>query len=233
MQSGGVKGVDAAIWSSNWTSGRSNVPAVTKGGNVAQQTGQTRSDQATFSQLLQVSRQQREADSQTRDDEQLQDFLRLVQESNDKIREMARNLRPVKVEPKAVPSTLGLPLAEAAEKLRMAELRVKNVAQEYNAEVPEGNVVAQIPVPGSMTARNSGIGLTISRGAPPKAEAPGLFGLKRPLILRGAKQSAPVRPAETDSFSPLRPNLTVQAYNRRGIALPQTPLPTPKKDEPK
>ena len=121
--------------------------------------------------LLRFQEEKRKNRKERTDEEELSNFLELVEQSNEKIREMARALEPVKAPPRAVPSTLGLTLPVASGKLKQAGLKLRGVSQEYSARVPEGHVISQAPRPGTLAAEGMGVRLLVSRGAAPEGAA--------------------------------------------------------------
>lgn len=99
----------------------------------------------------------------------LRALLKIIEESNRKIRDMAEKVKPREAKSKITPPTLGYSLSTAAAKLRIAGVKLSGVAQEYSNNVPQGHVIKQIPGPGSPIGR-IGVRLVISKGPPPEKE---------------------------------------------------------------
>ena len=89
-------------------------------------------------------------------------------------------------EPVAVPSVVNLPVEEAREKLKAAQLR-SNVTEEFHDTVPAGLVVSQDPAEGTAD-KNSVVQLVVSKG-PPLVVVPEVTGKpvgEAQAILQGA-----------------------------------------------
>ncbi|AEG60168.1 PASTA domain-containing protein [Desulforamulus ruminis] len=103
-------------------------------------------------------------------EQELDRFYQMVYESNQKIKAAAEKLKPLRVEPRPMPSVLGLSLNGAASKLKGSGMRVGQVVAEYSERVPEGQVITQVPAPGGASSKNAKIKLVISKGPPPEKE---------------------------------------------------------------
>ncbi|MEG6511478.1 PASTA domain-containing protein [Desulforamulus ruminis] len=103
-------------------------------------------------------------------EQELDRFYQMVYESNQKIKAAAEKLKPLRVEPRPMPSVLGLSLNGAASKLKASGMRVGQVVAEYSEGVPEGQVITQVPSPGGASSKNAKIKLVVSKGPPPEKE---------------------------------------------------------------
>ena len=64
------------------------------------------------------------------------------------------------------------------------------VYQEYNSDVPSGNVTWQYPKGGDMLNKGMGLHLTISLGVPPNFfQVPNLFGLSKKKAIKDLERS--------------------------------------------
>lgn len=171
MKTSGIKAADAAVWSNTWSdsgftgsrkeSGENlNSKDMDKAANL-----QTHTDEIVFSQKSEQGPQEK-----TPAGSQVKQLLNLVEDSNDKMKEMLMAIKPAKTETTAVPSAIGLTVSAAAAKLKANDLKVSGIFQEYSSIVPEGHVISQMPGPGSRLAKRGGIRLIISKGKPPVKE---------------------------------------------------------------
>lgn len=79
-----------------------------------------------------------------------------------------------------IPDLIGRSLRSAELALDQVGLEVDTVYQEYNSDVPSGNVTWQYPKGGDMLNKGMGLHLTISLGVPPNFfQVPNLFGLSK------------------------------------------------------
>tara|TARA_B100000214_G_scaffold342919_1_gene291047 strand:- start:827 stop:1582 length:756 start_codon:yes stop_codon:yes gene_type:complete len=79
-----------------------------------------------------------------------------------------------------IPDLLGRSLRSAELALNQVGLEVDTVYEEYNSDVPSGNVTWQYPKGGDMLNKGMGLHLTISLGVPPNFfQVPNLFGLSK------------------------------------------------------
>ena len=168
MKAPGIKAADAAVWSNTWNDSR---PSGSQGeggegsGKGKAAAPHTRADEMTFSRKLEQRLLEKDSG-----DAQVRQLLDLVEDSNDKMRDILQSIRPLKVETTPVPFVIGLPIDAAASKLKASELKISGVSQEYSLTVPEGHVVSQAPGPGSRSVKRGGIRLLISKGLPPEKE---------------------------------------------------------------
>ena len=88
---------------------------------------------------------------------------------------IARNLAGSSSPGVTTPNVKGLTLAQAEQALATAHLHVGDIKQAYNDQFAAGVVSDQDPVGGIRTDRNSGVDLTISKGAAP-VKVPQLVG---------------------------------------------------------
>lgn len=80
----------------------------------------------------------------------------------------------------SIPDLLGRSLRSAELALNQVGLEVDTVYEEYNSDVPSGNVTWQYPKGGDMLNKGMGLHLTISLGVPPNFfQVPNLFGLSK------------------------------------------------------
>ena len=86
--------------------------------------------------------------------------------------------QPEKMVP--IPDLIGRSLRSAELALNQIGLAIDTVYEEYNSDVPSGNVTWQYPKDGDMLNKGMGLHLTISLGVPPNFfQVPNLFGLSR------------------------------------------------------
>ena len=89
-----------------------------------------------------------------------------------------------------VPDLIGRSERSAELDIRQAGLEIDTVYNEYNSDVPPGNVTWQYPKGGDMLSRGMGIHLTISLGVPPNFfQAPNVFGLSKKRALLEIQKS--------------------------------------------
>ncbi len=80
----------------------------------------------------------------------------------------------------SIPDLIGRSLRSAELALDQVGLEVDTVYEEYNSDVPSGNVTWQYPKGGDMLNKGMGLHLTISLGVPPNFfQVPNLFGLSK------------------------------------------------------
>ena len=86
--------------------------------------------------------------------------------------------QPEKMVP--IPDLIGRSLRSAELSLNQMGLEIDTVYEEYNSDVPSGNVTWQYPKGGDLLSRGNGLHLTISLGVPPNFfQVPNLFGLSK------------------------------------------------------
>ena len=86
--------------------------------------------------------------------------------------------QPEKMVP--IPDLIGRSLRSAELSLNQMGLGIDTVYEEYNSDVPSGNVTWQYPKGGDLLSRGNGLHLTISLGVPPNFfQVPNLFGLSK------------------------------------------------------
>ena len=73
--------------------------------------------------------------------------------------------QPEKMVP--IPDLIGRSLRSAELSLNQMGLEIDTVYEEYNSDVPSGNVTWQYPKGGDLLSRGNGLHLTISLGVPP------------------------------------------------------------------
>jgi len=79
-----------------------------------------------------------------------------------------------------IPDLIGRSFRSAELALNQMGLEVDTVYEEYNSDVPSGNVTWQYPKGGDMLNKGNGLHLTISLGVPPNFfQVPNLFGLSK------------------------------------------------------
>lgn len=79
-----------------------------------------------------------------------------------------------------VPDLIGRSLRSAELALNQIGLELDTIYQEYNSDVPSGNVTWQYPKGGDMLNKGMGLHLTTSLGVPPNFfQVPNLFGLSK------------------------------------------------------
>ncbi len=80
----------------------------------------------------------------------------------------------------SIPDLIGRSLRSAELALNQMGLAIDTVYEEYNSDVPSGNVTWQYPKGGDMLNKGNGLHLTISLGVPPNFfQVPNLFGLSK------------------------------------------------------
>lgn len=80
----------------------------------------------------------------------------------------------------AIPDLIGRSLRSAELAIHQKGLSIDTVYQEYNSDVPSGNVTWQYPKGGDYLNRGMGIHLTTSLGVPPNFfQVPNVFGLSK------------------------------------------------------
>ena len=80
----------------------------------------------------------------------------------------------------SIPDLIGRSLRSAELALNQIGLAIDTVYEEYNSDVPSGNVTWQYPKGGDMLNKGMGLHLTISLGVPPNFyQVPNLFGLSK------------------------------------------------------
>ena len=86
--------------------------------------------------------------------------------------------QPEKLVP--IPDLIGRSLRSSKLALNQFGLEIDTVYEEYNSDVPMGNVTWQYPKGGDFLSKGSGLHLTISLGVPPNFfQVPNLFGLSK------------------------------------------------------
>jgi len=86
--------------------------------------------------------------------------------------------QPEKLVP--IPDLVGRSLRSSRLALNQFGLEIDTVYEEYNSDVPIGNVTWQYPKGGDFLSKGSGLHLTISLGVPPNFfQVPNLFGLSK------------------------------------------------------
>ena len=86
--------------------------------------------------------------------------------------------QPEKMVP--IPDLIGRSLRSAELSLNQMGLEIDTVYEEYNSDVPSGNVTWQYPKGGDLLNRGMGIHMTISLGVPPNFfQVPNVFGLSK------------------------------------------------------
>ena len=79
-----------------------------------------------------------------------------------------------------IPDLIGRSLRSAELALDQMGLGIDTVYEEYNSDVPSGNVTWQYPQGGDLLSKGNGLHLTISLGVPPNFfQVPNLFGLSK------------------------------------------------------
>jgi len=80
----------------------------------------------------------------------------------------------------SIPDLIGRSLRSSELALYQFGLEIDTVYEEYNSDVPAGNVTWQYPKGGDFLAKGTGLHLTISLGVPPNFfQVPNLFGLSK------------------------------------------------------
>ena len=80
----------------------------------------------------------------------------------------------------SIPDLIGRSLRSSELALNQIGFEIDTVYEEYNSDVPSGNVTWQNPKGGDLLGKGTGLHLTISLGVPPNFfQVPNLFGLVR------------------------------------------------------
>lgn len=80
----------------------------------------------------------------------------------------------------SIPDLIGRSIRSAELSINQIGLVIDTVYQEYNSDVPPGNVTWQYPKGGDLLNKGMGLHLTISLGVPPNFfQVPNLFGLSK------------------------------------------------------
>ena len=79
----------------------------------------------------------------------------------------------------SIPDLIGRSLRSSELALNQIGLEIDTVYEEYNSDVPSGNVTWQYPKGGDFLGKGTGLHLTISLGVPPNFQVPNLFGLSK------------------------------------------------------
>ena len=80
----------------------------------------------------------------------------------------------------SIPDLIGRSIRSAELMLNQSGLEIDTVYEEFNSDVPSGNVTWQYPKGGDMLNKGMGLHLTISLGVPPNFyQVPNLFGLSK------------------------------------------------------
>ena len=80
----------------------------------------------------------------------------------------------------SIPDLIGRSLRSSELVLNQIGLEIDTVYEEYNSDVPLGNVTWQYPKGGDLLIKGTGLHLTISLGVPPNFfQVPNLFGLSK------------------------------------------------------
>ena len=80
----------------------------------------------------------------------------------------------------SIPDLIGRSIRSAELSLNQMGLEIDTVYEEYNSDVPYGNVTWQYPKGGDLLSKGNGLHLTISLGVPPNFfQVPNLFGLSK------------------------------------------------------
>ena len=80
----------------------------------------------------------------------------------------------------SIPDLIGRSLRSSELALNQIGLEIDTVYEEYNSDVPSGNVTWQYPKGGDLLGKGTGLHLTISLGVPPNFfQVPNLFGLSK------------------------------------------------------
>lgn len=106
------------------------------------------------------------------------ELLSLMEKSNEQIKASAEQFKKMHPETVSVPSTIGLSLKAASQKLKDAGLGIGKVSQEYSENIPAGKIVLQVPSPGGNTTKQLGVTVVISKGPPPDQK----YGKDRNLV---------------------------------------------------
>ena len=80
----------------------------------------------------------------------------------------------------SIPDLIGRSIRSAELMLAQSGLEIDTVYEEFNSDVPSGNVTWQYPKGGDMLNKGMGLHLTVSLGVPPNFyQVPNLFGLSK------------------------------------------------------
>ena len=80
----------------------------------------------------------------------------------------------------SIPDLIGRSIRSAELMLTQSGLEIDTVYEEFNSDVPSGNVTWQYPKGGDMLNKGMGLHLTVSLGVPPNFyQVPNLFGLSK------------------------------------------------------
>ena len=80
----------------------------------------------------------------------------------------------------SIPDLIGRSIRSAELMLNQSGLEIDTVYEEFNSDVPSGNVTWQYPKGGDMLNKGMGLHLTVSLGVPPNFyQVPNLFGLSK------------------------------------------------------
>ena len=80
----------------------------------------------------------------------------------------------------SIPDLIGRSIRSAELMLNQSGLEIDTVYEEFNSDVPSGNVTWQYPKGGDLLNKGMGLHLTISLGVPPNFyQVPNLFGLSK------------------------------------------------------
>ena len=90
----------------------------------------------------------------------------------------------------SIPDLIGRSLRSAELALGQIGLQIDTVYEEYNSDVPSGNVTWQYPKGDDMLNKGMGLHLTISLGVPPNFfQVPNLFGLSKKKAIEDIEKS--------------------------------------------
>ena len=90
----------------------------------------------------------------------------------------------------SIPDLIGRSLRSAELALGQIGLQIDTVYEEYNSDVPSGNVTWQYPKGDDMLNKGMGLHLTISLGVPPNFfQVPNLFGLSKKKAIEDMEKS--------------------------------------------
>jgi len=80
----------------------------------------------------------------------------------------------------SIPDLIGRSIRSAELMLNQSGLEIDTVYEEFNSDVPSGNVTWQYPKGGDLLNKGMGLHLTVSLGVPPNFyQVPNLFGLSK------------------------------------------------------
>tara|TARA_Y100000294_G_C8495869_1_gene312741 strand:- start:450 stop:1055 length:606 start_codon:yes stop_codon:yes gene_type:complete len=80
----------------------------------------------------------------------------------------------------SIPDLIGRSIRSAELMLTQSGLEIDTVYEEFNSDVPSGNVTWQYPKGGDLLNKGMGLHLTVSLGVPPNFyQVPNLFGLSK------------------------------------------------------